>query len=139
MRTSVLILLLICFLLVGATGAALFYTNYILYDVKELPMAVKVSDHIGFNITTDVLQFGRITSPGGSDRSIIVANSYDQKLNVHISCFGDIGKWVTAKNATFVLEPGGQQNVMMSIDVPEGVELRDYTGTLRITFTRALI
>ena len=139
MKTSVLVLLLMCFLLVGATAAALFYSCYVLYDVKELPMAVKVNDHIRFNITTDVLQFGGVTSPGGSDRSIIVANHLDQKLMVHIFGYGYIAKWVTAKNSTFVLEPGSQQNVMMSIDVPEGVDDGDYTGTLRIMFTRILI
>jgi hypothetical protein len=139
MKTAVFVLLLVCFILVGATGAALFYTNYILYDVKELPMAVEVSNHFSFNLTTDVLQFGKLTSPGGNDRSIIVANSFGQKLNVQISSYGDLGKWVTVKNATFVLEPGSQQNVMVSIDVPVGVDEGDYTGTLRITFTRALI
>jgi len=139
MKTTVLILLLICFLLVGATASALFYTSYMLYEVKELPMAVKVSDHVGFNITTDVLQFGGVTSPGGSDRTITVTNSFDQKLKVHISSYGYINGWVTAKNSSFVLEPGSQQKVMLSIDIPPGVELGDYTGTLRITFTRPII
>jgi uncharacterized membrane protein len=138
MKTSVLVLLLVCFLLVGATAAALFYTNYVLYDVKELPMAVKVSNHIGFNLTTDVLQFGRVTSPGSSDRWVIIANSFDQKLMVHISGGGYIGKWVTAENRTFVLEPGTQENVKMSINVPPDVPEGDYSGTLRITFTRLI-
>jgi hypothetical protein len=132
-------LIVFLFLVVGAAIGILFYANYMIYDVRDIPASVLVSNHVGFNLTTDMLHFGRLTSPGGSERFMVISNDYSQKLRVQIYSYGDIGDWIYSKEPIFILEPHTQKQVTVGVNVPDGIPEGPYSGTIRLVFTRMLI
>jgi hypothetical protein len=139
MKSPIFFLIVFLFLIVGAAVGILFYANYMIYDVRDIPASVLISNHVGFNLTTDMLHFGRLTSPGGSERSIVITNDYSQKLRVQIYSYGDIEDWIYAKEPTFILEPHAQKQVVIGVNVPSDVPEGPYSGTIRLVFTRLLI
>lgn len=139
MKPLVLALIIFCLFLLGASGAILFYTQYVIYEIKDMPMDVMVSDHPGFNLDTDIFHFGRATTPGGSERGITITNSYTKPLRVTIQTYGDIGKWVYVKEYDSLFKPGEIKDIMLGINVPSDIPYGDYNGTIRILFTRVLI
>ena len=66
-------------------------------------MDVIVSDHIGFNLDTDALHFGRVTSPGWAGRELVISHDNEKPTRVDISVFGDISNWVYLNKSSFVL------------------------------------
>ena len=128
-----------CFFLLGVSAAILFYTQYVIYDIKEIPMDVRVSDHPGFNLNSDKLHFGRTTSPGNAERGITVTNQYTEPLMVTIQTYGDIGGWVYIKDYTHLFEPNESRAVMLGVNVPPGRSYGDYNGTITVLFSRVLI
>ncbi len=139
MRPLFLVIFLLCFVLLGASAAILFYTQYVIYDTQYIPMDVRVSDHIGFNLETDMLHFGRTTSPGNAERGITITNKHTQPLRVTIQTYGDIGGWVYTNEYDHIFEPNTSREVMFGINVPSGIPHGDYNGTIRVLFMRNLI
>lgn len=139
MKTKLLIMWGLCFLLVGISAAILFFTEYMVYDTILMPMDVKVSQNIGFNLDTDQLHFGGTQTPGSAYRKITVENKYSQPLRVTLIPEGPLGSWVSAEDFEPIFNPGERRNITMNLAVPSGVPYGDYNGTIRIIFTRVLI
>lgn len=120
----------------GLGLASIFYSLYYIYDVQDIPMDVKVQDHVGFNLDTDALHFGIVMSPGYAGRSIVVTHPLDRPLQVVIQTSGEIAPWVEANYWEFVLQPGETKSVLFELYCPEGVEPGNYSGNVRVTFKR---
>ena len=102
-------------------------------------MDVIVSDHYGLNLDTDALHFGRVKTPGGADRAIIISNTYEKPVKVLISTRGEIRDWVFINESRFILNPDEVRNVTFSLNVPENIAQGNHTGTVKIIFERVLI
>ncbi len=139
MKSLNFMLLLICTAFLGSLLAISFYSFYLVYDVKYLPMDVKVSNHYGLNLDTDAVHFGRVTTPGGAGRSVIIANTYDKPVEVLVSSSGKIASWLTINESRFIMGPGANREVMLTLDLPSNISYGNYTGTLKILFKRVLI
>lgn len=139
MKPFFLVAFLLCFILLGVSAALLFYTQYVVYDIKEVPTDVRVSNHYGFNLNTDKLHFGRVTSPGNAERGITVRNQYTKPLRVTIQTSGYISGWIYTKDYDTLFQPGESRSIILGVNVPENISDGDYNGTIRVVFTRALI
>ncbi len=138
MRFKQLLLILVLIAVVCVTSTMLFYSFYIVEDVKVIPMDMVVSDHYGFNLDTDAMHFGMSTSPGSTKRALNISQNGEHPLMVEIKTYGDIGNWVYPEDNGFVLEPGIIKEVMLNINVPENIGYGQYNGTISVFFKRII-
>ncbi|MFH1424088.1 MAG: carboxypeptidase regulatory-like domain-containing protein [archaeon] len=98
-------------------------------EVQELGMYLTVGSHIGVNVDSDAIYFGTIPPGGAGRRGIIVKNdlSENRKITLHVT--GDFADWIFVSENNFVLEPYGQKDIYVSVNVPKNADKRDYTGT----------
>lgn len=136
MKISRVILILIAAALISVSSTIYYYSNYIVYETRTIPMDVKVSDHMGFNLDTDMLHFGISTSPGSASRKITVLNTYKADIRVAIKKSGTMAEWVTPGKHSFSLEPDEKQEIEFMLDVPPGVPAGNYTGEVILYFKR---
>ncbi len=111
--------------------AAFFYLSQE-YEVQELGMHLQVLDYYGFNISTEGVVFGTIP-PGVSGSRTITVSSTEPK-HVVIGAEGELAKWVSVSENSFLIQGNESKNVSVSVSVPEGAEFGNYTGTLKILF-----
>jgi hypothetical protein len=138
MKIVPFITLLVCALLASISLGVFYYTSLV-YNVQYIPLDMKVSTVGGINADTDALHFGKVTSPGGGDRYIIVSNDYNVPLAVLLSARGNITTWLSLNESRFILDPAGKRAIKVSMNLPSGVEQGTYNGTLKILFRRLLI
>jgi len=138
MKLKQLVFLFAIIALVSVALTTLFYSFYIVEDVKVVPMDIKVSDHIGFNLDTDSMHFGISTSPGYAGRSFILSHDNEKPLRVEIKIYGEMADWVYIKENSFVLEPNVSKEVKFEVYVPENIEQGHYNGTIKIFFKRVI-
>ncbi len=133
-------LLLILFVIAALSASITLYTysSLAIYKSYAIPMDVKVSDKIGFNLDKDALHFGTVTSPGTVNRAIDINNSLDRDVMIVIQSSGKLAEWVT-HNTSFELSPGEQREVNFRLDVPSNVSHGNYTGNVKIFFKRIFL
>ena len=138
MKLATFIILLFCAFLISISAALLYYSSLVL-DVQYIPMDLRVSTVVGINADTDALHFGKVTSPGGGDRFIVISNDYQLPLTVLISSSGRLKSWVSLNESRFILGPSEKHGVKVSVNLPAGVEQGVYNGTLKILFRRLIV
>lgn len=138
MKSNQFFLMLVFITLICVTSTMLFYSFYVVEDLKVIPMDIVVSDHYGFNLDTDAMHFGMTTSPGSTSRALNISQKGEHPLMVDIKTDGDIGDWVYPDDNGFVLEPGIIKEVMLTINVPENIDYGQYNGTIKVFFKRVI-
>jgi len=130
-------ILLFVIAIISITATMLFYSFYIIVDIREFNMTLMVGDHAGFDVDSERLAFG-MASPGDNSctRYIFVSNKKDYPLNVYINFYGKLAEWVTVSDNYFILEPGEEKKLSFSASAPEGSAYGNYTGTARFTFKK---
>ena len=139
MKKNHLFILLLVIALIGITATILFYSFYIIADVREFNITLTVGEHAGFDVDTEKLAFGMV-SPGGNSctRYIFISNKKDYPLNVHINFYGNLAEWITVSENYFVLEPGEEKKLSFSASAPKGSAYGNYTGKARFVFKRVI-
>lgn len=117
-------------------GVAMFYSFYVLKEIKTLDMQVKADNYVGFRLDTDKLYFGTTIPGNDAVRGISVFHNYNYLIKVKIYTAGYISKWVTIDNSSFTLLPNETRKVMFTVHVPEDTPHGNYTGTVKLVFTR---
>ncbi|MFH0956898.1 MAG: hypothetical protein V1813_03475 [Candidatus Aenigmatarchaeota archaeon] len=136
------LLLLVLAMAAMCTSAAAFAAYYVLfqvhvYEVIEFPMEVYVDNIAGFNVETDIVNFG-IVPPGGSSGRKMTVTAGDFRTLVTLESSGDIAEWVTVSKNNILLESGANATVMIDVTIPDDVVPLAYrSGTLRIVFRKA--
>ena len=107
-------------------------------EVKKYDMDIAVvgGKHIGINVgANNTLHFGTVPAgkPVESMRYIIITNG-EEKTNVQLQATGVMGKWLGVSQNNFTMEPKQTQNLNVTIYVPEGTPVGNYTGTLIMEF-----
>jgi len=98
---------------------------------------VVVGDYIGFNNTNESLEFGTIKYSGGAQKKITVINNEDYPQMVRLAATGDIAPFVSVSDNLFVLQPGEERQIEVSLQVKSGTELGDYDGKFKVEYTPA--
>jgi hypothetical protein len=138
MRKGILPLLFLALALAGIASAFIFYSFYLIVDVRTFPMDAQVSNHNSFNLTSGTINFGKITSPGWAGRSIYVDNKNDFPVQVDVSATNEFKKWLYINSSSFRLEPGENRVVYLELNMPKDIPENPYKGTLRVVITRIL-
>ena len=135
-QTALLVLLFVAVVAVTSLAAWSIFMGSI-YQTIELPMEVYVDNIAGFDVSKDQIRFG-IVPPGSGSSRMLTVTAADERTLVSIDSNGDITPWIDVSKNNFMLEPGQNTTVEVSVSVPQDVKpLAFRNGTLRITFRRA--
>lgn len=138
MKLGKFILIAVAVSLISFSLTLLFYSYYIVQDVQELGMKMKVGDVVGVDTNNSVISFGIIPAGGSGERPIILKNMWDEPLKVNIKKSGEMAKWVYFSENGFILEKNETKEIkakaVPSDDARKGV----YTGEVKFIFTRVI-
>lgn len=124
-------------ILVSFSLTLLFYTYYIIQDIQELDMKLKVGEVVGLDINTSVISFGIIPQKGGSaERRVILKNMQSIPLRVHTKKSGEIAEWVYISENNFILNLDETKELIFTAIPSEGAKKRAYKGKVKFIFTR---
>lgn len=139
MKLSKFLLLILITILVSFSLTFLFYTYYIIQDVQELDMKMKVGDVVGFDTNTSVISFGTIPEKGGSSqRPVILKNMKNKALKVYIKKSGEMAKWVYISEDNFILNKNEKKELLFTAIPPKDAEKGAYKGKVKFIFTRVI-
>ena len=134
-----LILLFIIIILFGIGLTALFYSTYIIKDVRVIPMNFRVSKGVGLNVDNDALHFGGAPPEGTSQRFMDISHRYKFPVKVQIIGYGDLAEWLSISPNDFILMKNETKQVSFVISVPKNATFGYYNGSVKVFFRRASI
>lgn len=113
-----------------------FYAFWYVKEVKVIEMSAEVNDHIGFDTNSSSLTFGMVMPGTESVRTIMLSHDRNYPLRVSVRRYGEMAEWVFVSDNNFEIKP--EQTVALNIRTrpPLGTIYGNYTGTLKIVFTR---
>jgi len=133
-----LVLLLISTILIVSTATLLFYSHYLVREVRYIDAYVTVGDKLGINTDKDALRFGIIPEGNRGFRYVNVTHSFDVPVKVRITQYGDLRQWLYVEPNEFVLDPRDSRKITFIATVPEGTPNGNYTGRVKIMFYRII-
>lgn len=136
MRLGNFLLLILITILISFSSTSLFYIYYVIQDVQELDMKMRIGDVVGFDINTSVISFGTIPKKGSSQRPVILQNLENKPLRAHIKKSGEMAKWVYISEENFILQPNEKKELIFTVIPSEDTEKGVYQGKVKFVFTR---
>lgn len=132
LRKLITLILLLAF--IGGACAWLLYSQWYVLEVQERRIEFQVTEgqHIGFNIETDRLVFGKVPQAGGAERRVTLSSPVP--ANAHITIHNTT--WVTPSVSRMTFAPNEQQQVLFSLEVPKNATPGNYSGKVRVVYTR---
>jgi len=112
------------------TRMALSYEDEEVFISK---MHLTVGETTGFDVTTKLLEFGRIPPLGAVKKTMILKNRNTTKL-VHITAFGKLNDWIKVSENNFIMYPDEDKDLGVKVIVPENAKKGEYNGRLKIKF-----
>lgn len=133
-------LLLILLTIVISFSLTLFlYTYYIIEDIQQLDMKMKIGDVAGFDTNTSVISFGIIPKGGGSgQRPVILRNIGGKPLKVYIKNIGEMSEWVSVSEDNFILEATEEKELIFTAMPSTDAEKGAYKGKVYFIFVRLI-
>jgi hypothetical protein len=122
----------------GVGLGAWIYTGYVIVDVMEIPMDIKVMNKVGLNADVDALHFGKNFQGGTGTRRITIRNTINDDIRVSISNEGNFSSWISLSDNHFTLGPGENLTVFYSVDVPVDAQFGEYSGVSKVVLRRKL-
>jgi hypothetical protein len=124
-------------ILLAVVSASLFYSNYVVLEVRNIPVRISVGETPFLNTKTDLpLDFGKTKPAGSSSRHTNITNTYGFPVRVSLVPGGDIWEWISFSEDSFTIGTGETRRVTTQITVPEGEPYGDYTGFVDILIRR---
>lgn len=140
MRKTKLLLIFLIFVFVLISVFLIYYNNYVLLEVKSLPMSVEIVNYsvIGINLNSEGLFFDKLQNNGVGKRGVDIENKYTFPIIVSIKVEGNISKMITVSKNDFIISPGEKTSVLYYCNTGEN-ELGIYSGKTTVVFRRAEI
>ncbi len=139
MKKNHLFILLLVITLISITTTILFYSFYVIENVREFDMSLIVGDHAGFDVDTEKLSFGMVMPAGSScTRYIFISNKKDYPLKVYINFYGNFADWVSVSDNYFVLKPDEEKKLSFTANAQKDAVYGNYTGKARFIFKRVI-
>jgi hypothetical protein len=133
-RKTTALLAILCAVVVVATAVLFVGTNVI--TSYEMPMTLEVvgGNHpAGFNLTTTVVAFGKLSPGGTCTRYFNLSNFGDTPVKAVLKTSGELASWVVLTPPTAVLPPHSNNTIVTAAAVvPANAKPGDYTGTLHV-------
>jgi len=113
---------------------------------SEARITVKDNRTIGFDTTYSAKDFGSkhsimhlgILSAGTSSGKGMILTNGPYKSKIVITTEGELSEWLTLSKEKFVLEPFEKTPVEFRINLPEDVEVGNYSSKVYVKFYRTL-
>ena len=139
MSIKKLLFLIIIILIITSGLTAIFYSFYIIRDVRRITMDLKVEDSsvIGMNVDNDGLHFGTVPRGGSSTRRMIINHKEHYPLFVSIHTYGNFLDWLAISDNNFIVEPNTDKEIKFTVSVPGNALSQVYNGTVIIVMKRA--
>ena len=138
MKKKVKIFILLSILLFGSLFVVYFWFFQIPVETKIVKMHAVVNNYTGFNTDTDAIYFGTIPGKGIAERNFNLTNSGNENLVVNLYVEGNISQFVSFPDNNFKIKANSVESVKAILNIPDGTELGEYSGTLYITFRRSI-
>lgn len=129
-------LLIFAVVLVVVLSLTLILTGVLRHkEIREIPIHFIVGDHVGINLDTNAVNFGTVKQGSGYrlQREMVIGNELALSRQVQMTVTGDIAPLVSVSPSAFILAPGENRAVNITLTtiptLPEG----NYTGILRAT------
>ena len=87
---------------------------------------------VGFNPTTERLDFGDMSRGTGQTRSITLENAGVIPTRIYIMVLGDVRDFIQIDDAFFVMDPGEVTQVDLTMIVPSSASIKRYSGRLLV-------
>lgn len=135
------VLLLLAIVLIVSGIISLVYSSYRVVSYKEYPIHFQVvSDpDVGFNISADSLNFGKLPLESTGKIKIKLENSFSEPLLVVMEIFGDAKKFVVPAENNFILEQNTTKAVEIYAIVPANATTGEYSGKMGVLFKKVNI
>ena len=138
MKLNKILLVVLIAILLSFTLTFLFYTKFMIIEIQEMDMKMKIRDVVGLDTNSSVISFGSVPIGGSGRRTITLENKHDVSLRVYSKRSGEMARWVEVSLNKFVLEPGEKKELEVkatpSLDAEKGV----YTGKVKFIFMRII-
>jgi len=140
---------LLVFVLTSLSLFTLFYTYYVIEDVKIYPADVYFSeDKVGFNLDKDALHFGIVKiNEGSSERKMVINNILGYPVKVMVEVNGNLGPMVHISEesnndiftSSYILPPYENKTIIFTLIPLTDVNINEqYTGKIKITTKKLL-
>ena len=139
MNKKQLLLTIIIIILLTITITSVAYSQHQVLDKVLLEADVTIipeKESLGFTIDADGVRFGEIPLNRASTRNITVSSIWEEEVMVQINSHGYIKEWIRPGRNNFILQPGEETDVSITIILPSDAELGYYTGKVSIIFLR---
>ena len=113
-----------------------FLPFFLPFEQKEIDMSLTVSNYTGIDVNTSILSFGTAMKSAKVSREIIITNEYNKTIRARLSVSGELSKWAELSEKSLVIQANQEKKAAVSIMVPEDARNGNYTGKLRISFTK---
>lgn len=124
--------LLITVVIISAFLTYFFYNYFIIENIMNLDMDVKVGDHFGLNADADAVRFGMIKPGTSGERAILVNNNAKYPLRVVILKSGYIANWVKVSENNFILKENESKQINFEVFAPNNINFGNYTGNIKV-------
>ncbi|MBU0535812.1 MAG: hypothetical protein KKE20_02520 [Nanoarchaeota archaeon] len=136
-KTKKAVLLMLIAVILGFTAAMMVYSFYYVDKVEVYDMKVEVGDRAGFDVDNKTLAFGIVIPEStSSTRYFSLDNNENYPVKVEFKTRGDMAKWVSLNQAAFIMEPGTNMTIPVSVSVPYGTKTGNYTGSIKAVFKK---
>ena len=131
---TALIILIIAVLIIGAY----FIINafYITEQIIRIPVDIRVSDAVGFNLDTDALHFGAMPEGSCATRFFNVSNNRDYQIRILLKKQGNTSAYVSLDRYDFKIPPKSATSVKAKACIPIGATKGNYTGSIAVHFRK---
>ena len=138
-KKNYIFILLLVIALISITATVLFYSFYIIVNVREFNMTLIVGSHTGIDVDTEKLSFGMIMPAGNScTRYVFLSNKKDYPLKVYINFYGKLAEWVSVSDNYFVLRSNEEKKLSFTANAQKDAAYGNYSGTARFVFKRVI-
>jgi len=136
MKLYLMTVILAGVLIAGVAATYFFIQTFLVADIYEIKMDVKVIDEnrVGVTVDTDALHFGKVPREGAGMRNITLDNNDARPHLVKMKAFGNISQFIYVSENDFVMEPKESRNVTVTANPSSDVQTGYYEGTLQIIF-----
>lgn len=134
-QTQTLIIAILFFIVLISTVITIigFNTPKILQE-KVYFAKGEIGEKAGIAVDSSVVNFGRITQYGASQKEIEVTNSFNETVKVYVFVYGEIAEMVEVRPVYKELKP--QEKVKLIAQFSSGNHsLGNYTGNLRVVIS----
>lgn len=133
---AVLILLILAFTTIGIVSV--LYNTFVTIGIKDIEMSLQVEKgKLGIAVDSEKLNFGSILPGGSSAKKIIIGNEHDFPISVSFTPLGEIKEHVKVSENPSYLLPGETKEISIVAAAPKDMPYGNYTGIMRVVFTRA--